>query len=110
MVVNQPDPDFFPIGDMYLTDTAKTKGHIAMLNAGCWNPWERTKFMTCSNDGSVRLWDSTDGTKHKAIMKPKQQSGVRAIPTACCYSHDGNWVCEQRLGSSPSDYNETRTC
>ncbi|XP_018494037.1 WD repeat-containing protein 70 [Galendromus occidentalis] len=80
-----------PKGDMYITDTAKTKGHIAMLNAGCWHPRERTEFMTCSNDGSVRLWDSSAGTKHKAIMKPKQQGGLRAIPTACCYSQDGNW-------------------
>ncbi|OQR79423.1 WD repeat-containing protein 70-like [Tropilaelaps mercedesae] len=84
-----------PKGDMYLTDMAKTRGHTAMCNSGCWHPRQRTEFMTCSNDGSVRLWDSANtpavGGKHKALMKPRQQGGLRAVPTACCYSNDGNW-------------------
>lgn len=84
------------IGDMYLTDMGKTRGHTAMCNSGRWHPRQRAEFMTCSNDGSVRLWDSQNtpvvGGKHKAIMKPRQQGGLRAVPTACCYSQDGNWV------------------
>ncbi|XP_022669030.1 WD repeat-containing protein 70-like isoform X1 [Varroa destructor] len=84
-----------PKGDMYLTDMGKTRGHTAMCNSGRWHPRQRAEFMTCSNDGSVRLWDSQNtpvvGGKHKAIMKPRQQGGLRAVPTACCYSQDGNW-------------------
>ncbi|KAJ4926400.1 hypothetical protein JOQ06_008574 [Pogonophryne albipinna] len=38
-------------GDQYIVDMAKTKGHTAMLNSGCWHPKIKEEFMTCSNDG-----------------------------------------------------------
>ena len=41
-------------GDQYIVDMAKTKGHVGMLNAGCWNPKDRTQFLTAAIDGSVR--------------------------------------------------------
>ncbi|KAL5015983.1 hypothetical protein ScPMuIL_005572 [Solemya velum] len=80
-------------GDVYLVDMAKTKGHIATLNSGCWNPKIREEFLTCSNDGSVRLWDvNSQGRNHKNIMKPRTQQGRKVIPTACAYSPDGRYV------------------
>ena len=42
-------------GDPYIIDMARTKGHVGMLNAGCWNPRDRTQFLTASMDGSVRF-------------------------------------------------------
>jgi len=62
-------------GDQYIVDMASTKGHTAMLNQGAWHPKDRTEFMTCSNDGSVRLWDVNNRKKHKNIMKPKTVQG-----------------------------------
>ncbi|XP_013785489.1 WD repeat-containing protein 70-like [Limulus polyphemus] len=72
-------------GDQYITDMARTKGHIAMLNDGCWHPREK-EFLTCSNDGTLRLWEVE---KQLHVIKPKKQGGLRAIPTACRYSRDG---------------------
>ena len=43
----------FVKGDQYIADTAKTKGHIAGLVAGCWNPRDKNEFLTCSHDGQV---------------------------------------------------------
>lgn len=80
-------------GDQYLLDMGKTKGHTAMLNGGCWNPVQKDEFMTCSNDGSVRLWDVHQGGKqHKAIMRPRSMQGRRVVPTACTFSPDGRWI------------------
>ncbi|KAK7479826.1 hypothetical protein BaRGS_00028906 [Batillaria attramentaria] len=79
-------------GDQYLVDPASTKGHTGMLNAGCWNPKIREEFMTCSIDGTVRIWDITNVRRHKGIMKPKGTGGRRVIPTACAYSNDGRYM------------------
>ncbi|XP_022317933.2 WD repeat-containing protein 70-like [Crassostrea virginica] len=80
-------------GDPYIVDMASTKGHNAMLNGGSWNPKMKEEFMTCSNDGTVRLWDvNTEGKKHKNCIKPKSQQGRKLVPTACAYSNDGRWV------------------
>nr|XP_022317933.1 WD repeat-containing protein 70-like [Crassostrea virginica] len=80
-------------GDPYIVDMASTKGHNAMLNGGSWNPKMKEEFMTCSNDGTVRLWDvNTEGKKHKTCIKPKSQQGRKLVPTACAYSNDGRWV------------------
>ena len=80
-------------GDQYIMDTAKTKGHIAMLNGGCWNPKIRNEFITCSNDGTVRLWDvNQEGKKHKSVIKFKCRQGRRTAPTCCTYSPDGRYI------------------
>lgn len=76
-------------GDQYITDMARTKGHVAMLNYGCWHPRTREDFLTCSNDGTLRLWNVQQPNKHKAIVKTKQQGGLRAIPSTCRFSRDG---------------------
>ena len=44
-------------GDMYISDMANTKGHVAAILDGKWHPKEKKKFMTASLDGSIRLWD-----------------------------------------------------
>lgn len=81
-----------PKGDQYIVDMASTKGHTAMLNCGSWHPKKREEFMTCSNDGTVRLWDINQPKKHKNVIKPKSIQGRRCIPTSCAYSRDGRWV------------------
>ncbi|KAL4716947.1 hypothetical protein ACJJTC_012758 [Scirpophaga incertulas] len=79
-------------GDQYIADMARTKGHTASLNTGCWHPHIREEFLTCSRDGSIRIWLTDDHKQHKAIMKPRQQGGLKANPTACTFSRDGNTV------------------
>ena len=63
-----------------------------MLNDGCWHPKLKQEFITCSIDGSIRLWDVGDGKKHKNIIKPRNAQGKKAEPTTCTYSRDGNMV------------------
>ncbi|XP_056146586.1 WD repeat-containing protein 70 [Lampris incognitus] len=79
-------------GDQYIVDMAKTKGHTAMLNDGCWNPKIKQEFMTCSNDGTVRLWDLNCEKAHKSVFKPRSLQGKKVIPTCCTYSRDGRFV------------------
>lgn len=79
-------------GDQYISDMAKTKGHTASLNSGCWHPNIREEFMTSSQDGTLRLWDVEKPKQHKAIIKPRAQGGIKTMPIACAYSRDGNVV------------------
>ncbi|KAK5852079.1 hypothetical protein PBY51_023581 [Eleginops maclovinus] len=79
-------------GDQYIVDMAKTKGHTAMLNSGCWHPKIKEEFMTCSNDGTVRTWDVSSEKKHKSVFKPRSFQGKKVIPTSCTYSRDGKLI------------------
>jgi len=86
-------------GDQYLVDLANTKGHTASVNACCWHPLEKNEFLTCSDDGSLRIWTTRDfkvitkciNTQRK-VIKTKNAGGKRAIPTTCCYSRDGKLI------------------
>ncbi|XP_038218243.1 gastrulation defective protein 1 homolog [Zerene cesonia] len=79
-------------GDQYITDMARTKGHTAALNSGCWHPHIREEFMTCAQDGTLRLWLTENPKQHKAVIKPRQQGGLKTNPTSCAFSRDGNTV------------------
>nr|CAG4643087.1 EOG090X0364 [Ilyocryptus agilis] len=79
-------------GDQYITDMAKTKGHVAGLEGGCWHPRDKQEFLTCSQDGTCRIWNFEDVKQHKGIMKCRSQGGLRAAPTCCTYSRDGNLI------------------
>lgn len=79
-------------GDQYITDMAKTKGHTASLNSGCWHPHIKDEFLTCSQDGTLRLWLTSNSKQHKAIIKPRQLGGLKTNPTSCVFSRDGNLV------------------
>lgn len=79
-------------GDQYLFDMAKTKGHVSMLNCGCWHPKDREKFMTCGDDGTVRLWDVNTPKKNINVLKTKNIQGKKSIPTHCAYSKDAKYI------------------
>ncbi|CAG9571156.1 unnamed protein product [Danaus chrysippus] len=79
-------------GDQYITDMARTKGHTASLNSGCWHPTVREEFMTCSQDGTLRLWLTDNSKQHKDVIKPRQRGGLKTNPTTCGFTRDGNTV------------------
>lgn len=79
-------------GDQYIADMARTKGHTAPLNSGCWHPRVREEFLTCAEDSTCRLWDIEKPQHHKAIIKTRAQNGLKTVPTACAYSRDGNLI------------------
>nr|XP_054764325.1 WD repeat-containing protein 70-like [Lytechinus pictus] len=79
-------------GDQYIVDMAKTKGHTAMLNGGCWNPKVKEEFITCANDGTVRLWDVNQAWKQQQVIKFRGQGGQKTNPTCCVYSRDAKLI------------------
>jgi WD40 repeat protein len=71
---------------------ARTKGHVGMLNDGAWHPKDGAEFLTCSIDGSVRLWNAYNLRQHKKIIKPRSIQGKKCEPTCVTYSRDGNMI------------------
>lgn len=78
-------------GDMYIRDMRNTKGHVSGLCGGSWHPHDRNTAMTCSEDGTVRLWD-TENIEQKVVVKPTLKKPGRVAVTACCYSADGTMI------------------
>uniref|UniRef100_A0A914Z3L2 Uncharacterized protein n=2 Tax=Panagrolaimus superbus TaxID=310955 RepID=A0A914Z3L2_9BILA len=86
-------------GDQYLVDLGNTKGHTAAVNHLCWHPLNKKEYLSCSDDGSLRLW-STDDFKtitkcintQRKVIKTRNAGGRRTIPTTCCYSRDGKLI------------------
>lgn len=77
--------------------------------------------MTCSEDGTVRIWDATAITQ-KTVIKPTLAKQQRTSVTACSYSSDGtllgaglidgsiqiwNVAGELPNGVAPSDFDQT---
>ncbi|CAD5235658.1 unnamed protein product [Bursaphelenchus xylophilus] len=86
-------------GDQYLVDVNKTKGHTAAVNAGCWHPYNKNEFMTCSDDGTIRLWNTEDFKEvtkvintQKKVIRCRNAGGKRIIPNCCAYSRDGKLI------------------
>uniref|UniRef100_A0A023GD73 Uncharacterized protein n=1 Tax=Amblyomma triste TaxID=251400 RepID=A0A023GD73_AMBTT len=96
-------------GNQYITDMARTKGHVAMLNYGCWHPRSREDFLTCANDGTLRLWNVDKPNGHKALVKTKQQGGLRAIPSTCRFSRDGQLLVAGCQDGSLQFWDQRRT-
>lgn len=80
-------------GDQYITDMAKTVGHVGMLNSGCWHPKDKKEFMTCSVDGTVRLWTiKEESVVQKNVIKPRSKNGLRTNPICCAFNRVGQLV------------------
>lgn len=78
-----------PKGDQYLKDMANTKGHVQILNDGCFHPRERSSFMTSSNDGTIRIWNINNLKQQETVIKVRSRgSGLKAMPNIIRYSRD----------------------
>ncbi|VDL50667.1 unnamed protein product [Hymenolepis diminuta] len=85
-------------GYQYITDPASAKGHTHALNGGTWHPIDSRKFLTWSQDTTLRIWeidtaeqimDDTRIPCHSAVLKPRNKQGRKTTPTAGAYSKDG---------------------
>ncbi|VDN52616.1 unnamed protein product [Dracunculus medinensis] len=86
-------------GDQYLVDLSNTKGHTGSVNACCWHPLIKNEFLSCADDGTLRIWSLEDFkeitrciNKQRKVIKTKTAGGKRAIPTTCVYSRDGKLI------------------
>ncbi|XP_058803768.1 gastrulation defective protein 1 homolog [Phymastichus coffea] len=79
-------------GDQYISDMARTKGHTASLNSGCWHPYTKEEYLTCSQDSTCRIWILYKPKAHKALIKCRAANGVKTVPTSCAYSREGSVV------------------
>ena len=83
-------------GDMYIRDMTYTKGHTQGIRDGQWHPLEENYFMTCGEDGTVRLWDLQarflglgQHYSQAFLIKMKGKNVHKLAATACTYSRDG---------------------
>lgn len=78
-----------PRGDPYLRDMNRTKGHVAMLNDGCWSPRDSSQFITCAGDGTVRIWSLESASSgQKNVLKVRSKAGLRALPNSLAIVSD----------------------
>ena len=47
--------------------------------------------MTCSEDGSIRLWDTAE-VKQKTVIKPMLRKPGRTTVSSCAYNKDGGSI------------------
>ncbi|KAJ8683567.1 hypothetical protein QAD02_019359 [Eretmocerus hayati] len=79
-------------GDQYIADMAMTKGHTASLNCGMWHPFTKEEYITCSQDGTCRVWLVYKPKAHKSLIKCRAQNGTKTVPFSCAYSRDGSVI------------------
>ncbi|CDW85197.1 wd repeat-containing protein 70 [Stylonychia lemnae] len=86
-------------GDMYISDMANTKGHVAAILDGKWHPVEKKNFMTASLDGSIRLWNIESKTvgvdqnlMHEQCIKAHNTKGQKVAINSCTFSSNGNLI------------------
>ena len=84
-------------GDPYITDMARTKGHVSNLTAAAWHPSDAAVVMTASLDGSVRFWNLGGKTVFEElqcgdVIKLRSTSKPRVGATAAALSPDGRCV------------------
>lgn len=83
----------FAKGDRYLHDMSHTSGHTAMVNHVMWSPAEgESEFVTCSADGTVRLWDPELTSKQKQVVKARSTKGARIGVLYAIYSPDASSI------------------
>jgi hypothetical protein len=89
----------FVKGDMYIRDLTNTKGHTMEVTGVQWHPTEKNIVLTCSLDGSLRVWDLTGlqvfntlVNKHVLKLRAVTAGQSRLGATSCCYTHDGSKV------------------
>lgn len=88
----------FNRGDPYITDMARTTGHVTMVTGGQWHPHEKMQCLTSSMDGSLRVWDLCGKTGLRDFLlcdhtiRVRNKGARKVAATACCYSPAGEKV------------------
>ncbi|EME32129.1 transducin family protein / WD-40 repeat family protein [Galdieria sulphuraria] len=80
-----------PQGDMYLVSMKNTKGHVASLLYGNWNPTRNDSFATSSTDGTIRLWtlSKKGSVEQGSILTLKAKDGKKNTCSSFRFANDG---------------------
>ena len=79
-----------PKGDQYLSDMAKTKGHVASLRAGAWHPRDKNVIASCAEDCTTRVWEVRgESLLQTQVMKARDSQGRKTVACALSYSAEG---------------------
>ena len=89
----------FNRGDPYVTDMARTTGHVTIVTGGQWHPHEKMQCVTSGMDGSLRVWDLCGKTGLRDFLlcdhtiRVRDKGARKCAATAVAYSPDGRRVC-----------------
>ena len=79
-----------PKGDQYLSDMAKTKGHVASMRAAVWHTGDKNVLASCGEDCTTRVWEiKKDKLVQTQVLKARDSHGRKTVVSSLCYSHDG---------------------
>jgi len=100
-------------GDVYVTDQSKTTGHTATVTGVAWHPLERDLVLTCSIDGSARIWNLNGKTQFKKLVcdkvyRAKNARGQRVGVTAVIFHPGGRELALATSCGSIQIWNTTR--
>lgn len=88
----------FVSGDMYLVDMKNTKGHIAEISCGEWNPTDSRQFATGSVDSTIRIWDVDSPRSQKCVIIVRSSRGTAKTKlSSLCWTDDGQSICATTL-------------
>ena len=81
----------FSSGDPYIRDLRHTGGHVAALTCATWVPTDPDRFLTASEDGTVRLWHCGHRRQSEQAVVVRGGPGPRVPVTALAAAGDSTW-------------------
>ncbi|KAJ2159532.1 hypothetical protein GGF46_002941 [Coemansia sp. RSA 552] len=92
----------FKRGDQYVMDMRRTKGHVAALTALDWHPQDENRFVTSSNDSTLRFWDCERPNEQVQVIVAKTKTKAQRAVTTCAFAEDGKTVASAQLDGGVS--------
>ena len=81
----------FGKGDPYIRDLKHTTGHVASINTALWLPHDTDRFLTASDDGTLRIWHMGYRQKSEFVIPVKSSvagTGGKSPVTAALFCDD----------------------
>jgi WD repeat-containing protein 70 len=78
-------------GDPYIRDLKHTTGHVAGISTAIWVPNDPDRFLTASEDGTMRIWHIGYRQKSEVVIPVKSSvsgTGGRSAISAAVFSND----------------------
>ena len=102
-------------GGGFVTDTTPFTGHTGTVEELQWSPSERSVFSSCSNDGTVKIWDIRSKSRKPAVSIQVSQTDVNVLSWSHQTTHllasgtdDGEWAVWDLRSWKPSTSLDTK--